>query len=278
MKTYELADMIPVAIMESSMPKVKLGYGSYLTECISRRTFLEASTEAGNTLNRIADKTLAELSRKGSVDPEAFSALLIFSDKVTKILEQLTRQYHDETDPEAKKKLASLILSHKFLSNPAQDGILKKALAEAKRSSGNRLAMFISIIVRQIVDKKSGHPIEDFKKEITHLKEAIEKFYHGEFPFQATIRAYKEHLLGPNSIIDIMDKIADNLVNSGPEIGNISTQIIKHGKEVKGFKDNVPAGADQRFTNHQMSHFHESQSIFMEAFAESLEYFSRKNL
>jgi hypothetical protein len=277
MKTYQLADIIPSGIMESGMPKVKMGYAKYLTECISKRAFLETSNVASGTLNRIADKTIAELSRSGAVDPSAFSALVVFADKVTNILHQLTKQYHEETDAEAKKKLASLILSHKFLSNPAQDGILKKALAGSKSAPGNRLAKFISMVIQLVAEKKSGHPIEDFKKEITHLREAIEKFYYGEFPFQATIKPYKTHLLGPNSIIDIMDKIADNLVNSEPDISKLNSPIIHKENKPTGFKDNVPHGNDPRLTNHVLSHRYEAQSTFMEAFAESLDYFSRRN-
>jgi hypothetical protein len=219
---------------------------------------------------------MAELSRSGSADPSAFSALVVFADKVTNILTQLTKQYHEETDPEAKKKLATLILSHKFLSNPAQDGILKKALAGSKSAPGNRLAKFISTVIQLVLEKKSGHPIEDFKKEITHLREAIEKFYYGEFPFQATIKPYKEHLLGPNSIINIMDKIADNLVNSEPEISKLNAPIIHKDTKPVGFKDNVPHGNDPRLTNHILNHKYEAQSTFMEAFAESLDYFSRR--
>lgn len=276
MKTYQLSDIIPSGIMESGMPKVKIGYATYLTECISKRTFLESSNMAGGTLNRIADKTIAELSRSGSVDPSAFSALVVFADKVTNILAQLTKQYHEENDPEAKKKLATLILSHKFLSNPTQDGILKKALAGSRSATGNRLAKFISIVIQLVAEKKSGHPIEDFKKEITHLREAIEKFYYGEFPFQATIKPYKEHLLGTNSIIDIMDKIADNLVNSESDISKLNSPILHKDTKPVGFKDNVPHGNDPRLTNHIISHKYESQNAFMEAFAESLDYFSRR--
>lgn len=276
MKLYELSDLIPSAIMESSIPKVKFGYAKYLTECISKRAFLEGSAVAGSTLNRIADKTMGELSRSGAIDPTAFSALVVFSDKVANILNQLTKQYHSETDQEAKQKLAKLIVSHKFLSNPAQDGILKKALAGSKSAEGNRLAKFISLIIQQVIAKKDGHPIEDFKKEITHLREAIEKFYYGEFPFQATIKPYKAHLLGPNSIIDIMDKIADNLVNSEPEISKINAPIIHKSTQPVGFKDNVAPGNDPRITNHILSHEYESQMTFMEAFAESLDYFSRR--
>lgn len=277
MKTYHMRDIIPSGIMESGMPKVKLGYAKYLTECISRRSFLESSNVTGNTLNRIAEKTLAELSRTGAADPTAFSALVIFEDKVRKILEQLTKQYHAEEDPELKKNLAKMIMSHRFLSNPAQDGILKKAMLGAKSAPGNKLAKFISMVVQQIVEKKSASPIEDFKKEITHLRDAIGKFYYGEFPFQATIKPFKEHLLGPNSIVDIMDNIADNLVNSAPEISKLNAPIIHNSHEPIVSKNGAKIDTHKEIGNQILNHFHESQMTFMEAFAESLDYFSRKS-
>jgi hypothetical protein len=249
------------------MPKVKIGYASHLLECISRRTFLEGTQEVGSALNRIADKTISELSRKGAVDKDAFNALIVFEDKIKNILKQLTAQYHNETDPEAKSNIAKIVTSSKFLSDPSQDGILKKALAGAKNAQGNRLVVFISLIIKQIVEKNDNKPIEDFKKEINHLQQAIEKFYYNDFPFQATIKPYKAHLLGPNSIIDIMDKIVDNLVQSESDISNLRTSGAIFGNGV------TPGDVTH---NYQTSYKYESQRAFMEAFAESLEYFARK--
>lgn len=196
MRSFHIGDIMPKALLEAKKPKVKLGYASHLLECISRRTFIEGAEEVGSALNRIADKTINELSRKGSVDKEAFNALVIFEDKIKGIVKQLTVQYHSEKDPAAKEKIAKIVTNSRFLANPTQDGILKKALATAKGVNGNRLVAFISLIIKQILEKNDSKPIEDFKSEINHLQQAIEKFYYHDFPFQATIKPYKDHLLG----------------------------------------------------------------------------------
>ena len=281
MKNYITRDSIPSTILEASKPKVKMGYAKHLLECVSRRTFLEGSAVTGTILNRIADSTMEELNKKGALDSSAFSALVVFDEKINHLLKQLTQQYHTETDPEAKKNLAHIITSSKFLSNPAQDKILKNALNGSKNAQGNRLATFIRLIIQQIIEKKDVNPIEDFKKEITHLREAIEKFYYNEFPFQATIKPYKEYLLGPNSIVEIMDKIADNLVTNEPNITKLNAPIISRSPNTETKPASVKSDGltdfSDIFGNYQTNYKYESQSAFMEAFAESLEYFSRKN-
>lgn len=279
MKMYHVKDLISSTIMESGFPKTKLGYPKHLMECITNRTFLESSALNSSTLNRVADKVIAELNRKGSVDPSAFSALVVFEDKVNNILKQLTAQYHNETDAESKKQIAKIVTGYKFLSNPAQDGILKKALAASKSAPGNRLVKFISTIIQLVAEKKDGHPIEDFKAEVTHLRDAISKFYYDGFPFQATIKPYKEHLLGSDSIIEIMDKIADALIEDEPQISTMNKPVISYSDNTRGgFQKNISTGGHSPiFTDHQTNYKYESQQTFMEAFAESLDYFSRKS-
>lgn len=279
MKMYHVGDLFPKTILESGFPKAKLGYPKYLTECVTRRAFLESSALNSSTLNRVADKVMAELNRKGSIDPSAFSALVVFEDKVNNILKQLTEQYHSETDVESKKQIAKIVTGYKFLSNPAQDGILKKALAASKSAPGNRLAKFISMIIQLVAEKKDGHPIQDFKAETKHLREAISKFYYDGFPFQATIKPYKEYLLGSESIIEIMDKIADALVEDEPQISVMNKPVISHKTaSPAGFQKGFTTGGHSPvFTDHQMNYKYESQQAFMEAFAESLDYFSRRS-
>lgn len=280
MKMYHVGDLISKTILESGFPKTKLGYPKHLMECISRRTFLESSALNSSTLNRVADKIMSELNRKGSLDPHAFNALVVFEDKVNGILKQLTEQYHTETDVESKKQIAKIVTGYKFLSNPSQDGILKKALAGSRSAPGNRLAKFISLIIQQVAEKKDGHPIQDFKAETKHLRDAISKFYYEGFPFQATIKPYKEYLLGSESIIEIMDKIADALIEDEPQISTMNKPVISHSSNTSlgGFKKGVSTGGHEPvFTDHQMNYKYESQQAFMEAVAESLDYFSRRS-
>lgn len=276
MKAYQLYDIIPERVMKSHIPRVKMGYAKFLSECVTSRIFLEAMGNPSETLNRIATQTVNAFNDKNKSDPGFFNALMVFWGKIDNIVNQLKGQYKDETDPEAKKNLANLVTSYRFLTNPEKDLIIKKALMGAKSSSGNRLAEFIRLVVENILKDNKGNPIEEFKKEATNLRDAIEKFYYEGYPFQATIKPYKEMLLGPNSVVGVMDKIADNLVNIEPDIIKMDSGISHKSHEPKGFSKNVTPGNNPVFFDNRINHKYESQTAFMEAFAQSLKYFSGK--
>lgn len=265
--TFTLDEMMPRAIFESATPKMKLGYPKFLAECVGNRTFLESSALVANTLGRIADKTLMAMEKENSADPVRFNALSTFEDKITRIREDLMEKFKAESDPKAKQHIASLYSKYKFLSNPFTDGILKNALAKAKKSPGHRLATFIKEIIIGVSDKSTTSPIEAFKQEVTHLKDAIEMFYNPEFPYQATLKGYKDALLGENDgLIEILDTIADNLNKSRNEIQALNSNVPKFTAK------DTPSDV---FVNHQTNQMLESERVFMEAFAESLSYFSR---
>lgn len=271
MRIQSLDDLFPKTLLESSITRVKLGYAKHLMECVSHRTFLESSALVASTLGRMADKVLMNLDKEDKGDPIRFNALSTFDDKISQIKNKLYDIITDKSaDSSDYQYLARLYNNASFLANPSEDGILRKALNDARRSSGNRLANFIRNIIIPISEKNTSSPIEAFKKEVNTLKSEISKFYTSDFPFSATLAPYKEHLLGSeDGLIEILDSISDYLLQNVSDIQAINANVPKKFSQA----DNL--NLDGILTGHQTNHLYEAECAFMEGLAESLKYFSR---
>ena len=245
------------------------GYKSFFLECVNQRVMIESivADSTAEALGTIAKKTLKELGKEDVGETPRFNALLVFADKIVTMAAQIKNQYFEETDENKKMNLYDLYTRYRFLADPDKDALLKRAMLNAKISQGNRLAVFIQSLINQIAAKNPTSPIAEFKNQIMRLKSEIEKFYHPSFPFQATIKGYKEALLGPEGLVDTLETIMDQISASTADIEKtINAKEATFGS--KNFKD--VAG------NFQTSHKYES--AVMEAYASSLSYFSRKRI
>lgn len=274
---YSLDQVIPRAIMESKKPKVKLGYASHLLECVARRVFLEA--ESGAMLNRIADSVLAELGKRNSVSQDAFLVLNMFTQAVDGISRQVRGAFATDPSEENKQKMAQLA-TMRFLANPVEHAALRKAIGETnKATDGNRVSIFISNLIRAILEKDSGKPIQEFKKQVDALEKEISRFYNSNtYPYQDSIKKFKDKLLGPNSLLSILEKISIDLFDSEGDIDNMASDMgIQHIEPKKITRPTETADSNM-FYGHTTNPMYEAQVAFMEAFASSLDYFSRRIL
>ena len=245
------------------------GYKSFFLECVNKRMIVESivADSTANALSTIATNTLKELGKEDRTESPRFNALLVFADKITNMAAQIKNQYFEEQDENKKMNLYDLYLRSRFLADPEKDALLKRAMLNAKVSQGNRLAVFIQSLINNIAAKNPTSPIAEFKNQINELKSEIEKFYHPSYPFQATIKGYEKALLGQDGLVDILETIMDHISASTADIEKtINAKEATFGK--KNFQD--VAG------NFQTSYKYES--AIMEAFANSLSYFSRKRI
>lgn len=245
------------------------GYKKFFLECVNGRVMFESimADSAATALGDIANKTLNELGKEDKADSMRLNALLAFYNKIQTMSEQIKAQYYEESDENKKMNLYDLLLKYKFLADPEKDAVLKRAMLNAKVAQGNRVATFVQSIIRDISKKNAISPIAEFKTQVLRLKEEIEKFYHPSYPFQASIKGYEKDLLGPDGLVDILENIMDQISASTAQIEKlINPKEATFGN--KTFSD--VAG------NFQTSYKYES--AILEAFANSLSYFSRKRI
>lgn len=271
MKRFTLPDeIVPKYITESRTSAIpKLGYGKHLMECINKRTFVESAT-AVRALSTVATDTMNALNRDGKGEAERFNSLVNFDDKITLISEQLKNEVINSKDEVEKKKLFKQYQDGKFLSNPARDKILRSSLNSAKKAQGNRFIAFIQGIIGGVAESNGGSPIASFKEQVGILHAEIAKFYEPSFPFQASIKGYRDFLLGPDGLLNALTTISDALVDKTDEIDRILNPTTKtqYTRSYTGDKTG----------NYQTDHRFEAQTAFMEAFSTSLSYFSRKKI
>lgn len=243
------------------------GYKSFFMECVNGRVLMESimADSAATALGDIANKTLTELGKEDKADSMRLNALLAFANKITTMAEQIKAQYYEETDENKKMNLYDLFTRYKFLADPEKDAILKRAMLNAKISQGNRVATFVQSIIKDISKKNTISPIAEFKNQVMRLKSEIEKFYHPSYPFQASIKGYEKDLLGEDGLVGILENIMDQISASTAQI----EKLINPKQETFGNKTFSDVAG-----NFQTSHKYES--AIMEAFAQSLSYFSRK--
>lgn len=243
------------------------GYKSFFLECVNGRMIVESimADSTASALGNIANKTLTELGKEDKADSMRMNALLAFYNKIQTMSEQIKAQYYEENDENKKMNLYDLLMKYKFLTYPEKDAILKRAMLNSKVAQGNRVATFIQSIIQGVSSKNATSPIAEFKNQVMRLKSEIEKFYNPSYPFQASVKGYEKDLLGPDGLVDILEKIMDQISASTADIEKaINPTKSQYGN--KTFQD--VSG------NFQTSHKYEA--AVMEAYAASLSYFSRK--
>lgn len=245
------------------------GYKSFFLECVNGRMIVESimADSTASALGSIANKTLTELGKEDKADSMRMNALLAFYNKIQTIGEQIKAQYYEESDENKKMNLYDLLMKYKFIADPEKDAILKRAMLNSKIAQGNRVATFIRSIIQGISAKNATSPIAEFKNQVMRLKSEIEKFYNPSFPFQASIKGYEKDLLGPDGLVDILEKIMDQISASTADI----EKAINPTKGTFGNKTFQDVSG-----NFQTSHKYES--AVMEAYAASLSYFARKRI
>jgi len=268
---YSINDIVPKAMMESKTPNAKLGYNRHLMECVGRRVVLEGTALVNSTLNRIADKTIEKLQSQGSGDAIGFNALSALYDRLGKIRDTIKKQYVAEKDSDTRQALANAYVEYQLFHETEKDKILLKALKESKTAQGNRLITFVKSILMQI-SSTSKTPILDFKHTVTTLRSNIIRVLNTGS--NGALSSYKDALIGSDGLVDTLDSIVDEFIASESEINQIMNPSYTSPSNTND-ANSVPADA---FTGHQTNHMYESQVAFMEAFAESLSYFSRKKV
>lgn len=267
---YSINDIVPKAMMESKSPKAKLGYAKHLMECVGKRVVLEGTALVNSTLNRIADNTISKLQSQGQGDAIGFNALVTLSDRLDKLTESIKKQYITEQDPTTKEALSKAFMSYVLFPSATEDKILKKAFTESKVSQGNRLVNFVKSVLMQI-SSTSKTPILDFKNTVSRLKTDLTRIFSNSN--LGALDGYKETLIGTGGLIDTLDSIVDEFVSSEKEINQIMNPSYSRPSGQAFNNANIP---DNAISGHQTNHLYEAQASFMEAFAESLSYFSRR--